>query len=80
MQKEYWELRDLVYPISQEPLDATSYDKVKQARQECADVFITLCRIAETLGCDLMTEVAEKMAINRAREWVVDENGHGQHV
>lgn len=37
--------------------------------EECADVFILLCQIAERLDGDLMEAVAAKMRINRARQW-----------
>ena len=47
--------------------------------EECADVYIMLVRVAEALGGDLQAEVDRKMAINRARSWDVDGNGHGQH-
>jgi NTP pyrophosphatase (non-canonical NTP hydrolase) len=80
MQKEYWELRDIVFALDQVPLDPSCLDKVQKAREECADVLVTLYRVAEVLGCDLHEEVNRKMKINRARKWVVDENGHGQHV
>jgi len=46
---------------------------------ECADVFITLCRLADYLDADLMYEVDKKMAINRARKWDV-RDGVGQHI
>lgn len=77
MQKEYWELRDKVYAIGANEGDAFS---LEDARAECADVLITLYRVAEALGCDLAVEVDRKMEINRKRKWVVDANGHGQHV
>lgn len=69
MQKEYWELRDAVY-----------VGDTASAMSECADVLITLYRVAELLGCDLHAAVNAKMAVNRTRQWVVDDNGHGQHV
>lgn len=46
---------------------------------ECADVLITLYRVAELCGYDLHALVNEKMTINRARKWNVA-NGVGQHV
>lgn len=42
--------------------------------EEAADVVIVLCRL---FG---WADVDRKMAINRQREWVLDGNGHGQHV
>ncbi len=54
--------------------------KESKSIEECADVLITLYRVAQELGADLHAEVDRKMAINRDRTWVVDEKGHGQHV
>jgi NTP pyrophosphatase (non-canonical NTP hydrolase) len=68
MQKEYVELK--------EAIQLGYHDK---ARDEVADVMITLYRIAECLGLDLHEAVNEKMSVNRARTWDVDANGHGQH-
>ncbi|GIL40731.1 nucleotide pyrophosphohydrolase [Roseiterribacter gracilis] len=46
---------------------------------ECADIVIMMCRMADRLGFDLGHAVDEKMRINRARRWVV-EDGVGKHV
>lgn len=47
---------------------------------EAADVIIVLMRIFERFGTTWQAEVNKKMAINRARKWVLDGNGHGSHV
>lgn len=47
---------------------------------ECADVLITLYRLAEVIGCDLHDEVDKKMRINRNRTWKSNGDGTGQHV
>lgn len=81
MQKEYWELRDAVHKIGgPEGRGFCERGDLEKARGEVADVFITLCRVAEELGCDMQDEVDRKMAINRERKWVVDGTGNGQHV
>lgn len=49
-----------------------------RAIEECADVLITLYRVAECLGEDLHAAVNRKMAINRNRKWKVS-GGVGQH-
>lgn len=49
------------------------------APEEVADVVIVLQRLMHRMGYDLATEVDRKMEINRAREWTLDGNGHGQH-
>jgi NTP pyrophosphatase (non-canonical NTP hydrolase) len=46
---------------------------------ECADIVIMLCRMADRLGFDLGAAIDEKMRVNRARRWVV-EDGVGKHV
>lgn len=51
-----------------------------KARIECADVLITLYRVAEVLRGDLHWGVDDKMKINRAREWRIVGPGIGQHV
>jgi hypothetical protein len=47
---------------------------------EAADIVITLYRLAGHLGRDLHAEIDRKMAINRARRWIPDGKGNGQHV
>lgn len=47
------------------------------APEEAADVIIVLMRLFDRFGTDWQTEVDKKMAINRARTWVLDGNGHG---
>lgn len=48
------------------------------AAEEVADVVIVLCSVMDRLGADLLDEVDRKMAVNRAREWVVAD-GDGRH-
>jgi hypothetical protein len=55
-------------------------DKHQKAPEEIADVVIVLYRLASRLGVDLHQEVEKKMAINRNREWKLDNSGHGYHV
>jgi NTP pyrophosphatase (non-canonical NTP hydrolase) len=55
-------------------------DKAHKLHMECADIAITLFRLAAVLKIDLMEKVDEKMAVNRAREWRRDETGCGHHV
>jgi NTP pyrophosphatase (non-canonical NTP hydrolase) len=47
---------------------------------ECADVVITMFRVAEMLGFDLQKAIDSKMAINRERKWRVSPEGIGYHV
>jgi len=46
--------------------------------REAADVVIVLYRLAQYHGRDLLEEVDGKMALNRRREWNV-QNGDGGH-
>tara|TARA_Y100000310_G_scaffold314529_1_gene363995 strand:- start:1098 stop:1403 length:306 start_codon:yes stop_codon:yes gene_type:complete len=48
--------------------------------EECADVLITLYRVAGLTGRDLMGAVDDKMSINRARIWRLNGDGTTQHV
>ena len=47
---------------------------------ECADILITLYRVAEYAGIDLHAAVDAKMKVNRARVWKKDGSGCGYHV
>lgn len=48
--------------------------------KEAADVLILLYRLADQFGLDLDSEVAGKMAINRARTWTKKGDGTGSHI
>lgn len=58
----------------------TTDDNHPKAADEIADIFIVLYRVATKLGVDVETEIARKMAVNRARTWRLDGTGHGYHV
>ena len=47
---------------------------------ECADIYIVLCQVMNTMGYDLHSCVDHKMYINRARKWKLNQDGTGQHV
>lgn len=55
-------------------------DQNMSALEECADVYIVLCRVVSNLGGDFQALVDAKMARNRKREWKLDGSGHGYHV
>lgn len=55
-------------------------DNDSHAAEEIIDIYITLCRVLDRLGIVHELEVQRKMAINRARKWVRDGRGTGQHV
>ncbi len=55
-------------------------DNHHKAAEELADIVIILNRLATRLGVDLNAEVNRKMAVNRKREWKLDNTGHGYHV
>lgn len=54
-------------------------DKDKIAN-ECADVFIVLCQVAEFVGADLQEAINRKMEKNRNRKWAITGEGVGQHI
>lgn len=47
---------------------------------ECADIYIVLCQVMNTIGYDLHSCVDHKMQINRARKWKLNDDGTGQHI
>ena len=47
---------------------------------ECADIYITMCQIANTFGFDLHVYIDYKMDINRHRKWKRMGDGTGQHI
>lgn len=68
------EMAELLFALSVE--DDGDEDAIGE---EIADVVIVLSRLADRIGIDLAEAVDRKMAKNRAREWVLDGHGHGQH-
>lgn len=59
---------------------AAAEDQRHLVAKELPDVYITLCRVADKLGVDLHAAVDAKMVVNRARVWIVDATGNGQHA
>lgn len=55
----------------------TEDDNHPGAAEELADVRIVLVRLERNFN--IQDEIDRKMKINRAREWTLDGNGHGQH-
>ena len=53
---------------------------VKHIKDECADVVITLFRLAGSLGFDLLEEVGRKQSINEGRRWRSHGDGTGKHI
>jgi len=78
MDKEYKELSDVMDQF----LTWTPEQRAKaldQVANECADILITLYRVADVSSFDLHEAVDHKMKINRARKWKVNSDGTGQH-
>jgi len=71
MFQEVRELRNVDY------LDVMNFDKVSD---ECADIYIVMCQVANIFGFDLHACVDHKMQINRARKWKLAGDGTGQHI
>jgi hypothetical protein len=61
-------------------LDVNSYTTFNEISDECADIYITMCQVADTFGFDLHACIDHKMQINRARKWKIAGDGTGQHV
>jgi hypothetical protein len=56
------------------------WHKPDELADECADVLITLYRVADTFNFDLHACVDHKMEINRGRKWKSNGDGTGQHI
>lgn len=50
------------------------------AREEIADVIITLCRLATRLEGDMSRDIDAKMERNLKRTWTIGPDGHGDHI
>lgn len=58
----------------------TTIIEFNKITDECADIYITMCQIANTFGFDLHACVDHKMQINRGRKWKIAGDGTGQHI
>ena len=58
------------------------FDKAdaEHVANEAADVVITLYRVAQVMGFDLLEAVDLKMRVNRGRTWTKNGDGTGQHT
>jgi hypothetical protein len=61
-------------------IDLYNLDSFNKMSDECADILITLYRIADCYSFDLHKKVDHKMAINRGRKWKSNGDGTGQHI
>lgn len=59
---------------------STKLGNTDKIAAECADVLITLYRVAGLCNFDLLEEVDKKMDINYKRKWKLDGSGCGQHT
>ncbi len=59
---------------------STSNDNHEKIAEEIADIFIVLYEVATNVGVDIHKEVNQKMEVNRARKWKLDNTGCGQHI
>ena len=55
-------------------------DNDPHAREEVADVIITLCRMVSRLGGNMAQDVRAKMEVNVRRKWKSRGDGMGDHV
>ena len=54
--------------------------QMEDVRDEAADTAMCLFMVAEIAGFDLLQAVADKLAINEQRQWIVDAAGCLHHV
>ena len=74
MLKEVEELRwELLLEVGEE-------SNTRAIGRELADIAVFMLQLAERTGVDLYSEIDDKMAVNRGRNWVVTDEGVGQHV
>lgn len=67
------ELDELIALLEANPNDPKVFEEI-------ADVQITFARVVHLSKIDLQSEVNQKMTINRARKWVLNGDGTGQHA
>jgi len=79
---ELSELEKVVDLCSDESLYEIKQDHhtMKLLKGECADIAITLFRLAGALGFDLLAEIDRKQTINEGRKWRRHGDGTGQHI
>jgi len=58
----------------------TGSKPAKEIAMECADISFFLLQICEASGYDMMKLVAEKLEVNKKREWARASDGSFQHV
>lgn len=63
-----------------EVADSMALQMPYKVLQECADVLIVACNIADLSGLDLDQIVSEKLDRNDKRQWKSDGSGKAQHV
>src|SRR5574337_82639 len=67
MLKECKELEELL-----ENANFGSHYSDERIADECADIYIVMCQVMNTIGYDLHSCIDHKMEINRARKWKVE--------
>jgi NTP pyrophosphatase (non-canonical NTP hydrolase) len=76
-------LRDIVYRAKREMDELVeAVDEGAESPRvvgEAADVLIVLSQVFAFAGADMWGEVDAKMAVNRAREWIIEGPGFGRH-
>lgn len=77
MLKESKELEELMSDKYKNQGSSYHCDRIAD---ECADIYIVMCQVMNTIGYNLHACVDHKMQINRARKWKIAGDGTGQHV
>lgn len=66
--------------VEVEELKDVNKDDFEKVSNECADILITLYRVAHCYNFDLHATVDHKMQVNRDRKWKSNGDGTGQHI
>lgn len=93
LQKEVWDWANTIIPhrTTQGAVNKLILEEVPELlvalsntgkidRGEIADIFILALDICELEGIDAGAAIRDKMEINRAREWQINNNGTMHHV
>lgn len=74
----FMEIDELKYLVVN--MSLTNKEQYEDVADECADIYIVMCQVMNTIGYDLQSCVNHKMTINRARKWKLNQDGTGQHI
>jgi NTP pyrophosphatase (non-canonical NTP hydrolase) len=72
------EVKELEYLMTH--VNFVGKGQYEEIANECADIYIVMTQVMNTIGYDLHACIDYKMEINRVRKWGVNGDGTGQHI